>query len=245
MIRVNIEKDREATIARFLSSLNREIADIVELHHYIELEEMINMDIKVERQLKSKGTTMSYFGYNSNWNSKWPKKEEKTKEKSFSFKEKGTNFNKGKDKGTSPSIKGTSDPMFTNKHRNIKCFRCLEVGHIASQCPNKNVMFIRDNGDVESKFDSDYDNMPPIEDCDDDVEYTACRKSLVIRRALNMQVKEESLEQRKNLFHTRCFVSGKVCVVITDGGSCTNVTSTTLVEKLSLKCEKHSRPYKL
>lgn len=243
MIRVNIEEDREATMARFLSSLNKEIADIVELHHCVELEEMVNIAMKVERQLKSKGTTRSY-GSNSNWNSKWSKKEEKIKEKSFGFKEEARDFNKDKDKGTPSSIKGTFDLTSTDKHKNIKCLRCLGVGHIASQCPNK-VMIIRDNGDIKSEFDSDCDNMPSLEDCDDDVEYAACGESLVIRRALNMQVKEEILEQRENLFYTRCLVSGKVCVVIIDGGTCANVASTTLVEKLCLKCEKHPRPYKL
>jgi hypothetical protein len=33
--------------------------------------------------------------------------------------------------------------------------------------------------------------------------------------------------------------------MMTDGGSCTNVTSTTLVEKLNLPTLKHPRPYKL
>ena len=37
MIRANAEEDREATIARFLVGLNREIANLVELHHYVEL----------------------------------------------------------------------------------------------------------------------------------------------------------------------------------------------------------------
>ena len=36
MIRANSEEDREATIARFLVGLNREIANIVELQHYVE-----------------------------------------------------------------------------------------------------------------------------------------------------------------------------------------------------------------
>jgi hypothetical protein len=31
MIRANVEEDREATTARFLHSLNREIADVVEM----------------------------------------------------------------------------------------------------------------------------------------------------------------------------------------------------------------------
>ena len=37
----------------------------------------------------------------------------------------------------------------------------------------------------------------------------------------------------------------KVCSVIIDGGSCTNVASTTLVEKLGLPLLMHPRPYKL
>ena len=37
----------------------------------------------------------------------------------------------------------------------------------------------------------------------------------------------------------------KVCSVIIDGGSCTNVASTIMVEKLGLPMVKHPRPYKL
>ena len=45
-------------------------------------------------------------------------------------------------------------------------------------------------------------------------------------------------QQRENIFHTRCHINNKVCSMIIDGGSCTNVASTTLVEKLnaSLVC---------
>ena len=59
-----------------------------------------------------------------------------------------------------------------------------------------------------------------------------------------MQVKEEESNQRENLFHTRCFVNNKVCSVIIDGGSCTNVASTYLVEKLALTTLKHPHPYR-
>ena len=56
MIRANVEEDREATMARFLNGLNQDIANVVELQHYVELEDMVHMAIKVERQLKRKGT---------------------------------------------------------------------------------------------------------------------------------------------------------------------------------------------
>ncbi|KAJ9170175.1 hypothetical protein P3X46_018303, partial [Hevea brasiliensis] len=48
MIRANVEEDKEATMARFLNGLNKEIAHIVELHYYVELEDMVHMAMKVE-----------------------------------------------------------------------------------------------------------------------------------------------------------------------------------------------------
>ena len=55
MIRENVGEDQEATMARFLVGLNREIANLVELQHYVELEVMVHMAIKIENQLKRKG----------------------------------------------------------------------------------------------------------------------------------------------------------------------------------------------
>ncbi|KAH6802730.1 hypothetical protein C2S51_034176 [Perilla frutescens var. frutescens] len=52
MIQANVEEDREATMARFLASLHREIQEVVELQHYVKLEEMVQMAIKVNNQLK-------------------------------------------------------------------------------------------------------------------------------------------------------------------------------------------------
>ena len=48
MIRANVKEDREATMARFLNALNRDIS-------YMELEDMVHTTIKVEQQLKRKG----------------------------------------------------------------------------------------------------------------------------------------------------------------------------------------------
>ena len=57
MIRANVEEDREATMARFLAGLNVEIANQVELQHYVEMEDMLRMAIKIEKQLKTRGNT--------------------------------------------------------------------------------------------------------------------------------------------------------------------------------------------
>jgi len=49
MIRANIVEDIKVTMTRFLNGLNKKITNMVELQHYIELEDMIHMAIKVER----------------------------------------------------------------------------------------------------------------------------------------------------------------------------------------------------
>jgi hypothetical protein len=151
----------------------------------------------------------------------------------------------GKDEGTSNKPKVESQP---SRNRDIKCFKCLGSGHIASQCPNRQVMIMRDNGEVMTESEDDSDGMPELVDAsdDDEVVYPVTGESLVARRALNTHFKVDDAEQqRENIFHTRCHVNNKVCSMIIDGGSCTNVASTILVEKLNLPTLKHSRPYKL
>ena len=70
MIRANVEEDREATMARFLNGLNQDIANVVELQHNVELEDMVHMAIKVERQLKRKGTlSFQNIGSSASWRS--------------------------------------------------------------------------------------------------------------------------------------------------------------------------------
>jgi len=51
---------------------------------------------------------------------------------------------------------------------------------------------------------------------------------LVVQRVLNAQI-DVSDEQLENIFHTRCQIRDKVCGMIIDNGSCTNIVSTTLV----------------
>jgi hypothetical protein len=41
-------EDRKAIMTRFLNGLNCEIANVIELQHYIKLDDMVDMDKKVE-----------------------------------------------------------------------------------------------------------------------------------------------------------------------------------------------------
>ena len=57
MIRANVIEDRKVTMARFLYGLNRNITNVVELQHCVELEDMVHMATKMERQIKRRGST--------------------------------------------------------------------------------------------------------------------------------------------------------------------------------------------
>ncbi|KAF7810320.1 Transposon Ty3-I Gag-Pol polyprotein [Senna tora] len=52
MIRANFEEDQEPTTTRFICDLNKDIAIVVELQHYVEFEDLVHMAMKVEKQPK-------------------------------------------------------------------------------------------------------------------------------------------------------------------------------------------------
>ncbi|KAF7826900.1 Transposon Ty3-G Gag-Pol polyprotein [Senna tora] len=117
MIRANIVEDREATMARFICGLNKEIANVVELQHYVEIEDLVHMAMKVERQLKKGGRSSSKIetGGSTNWKTKWDyssKQEEKGswKQKGEKIVAKGSNDNKEKgDSDSMPSLEEDSE----------------------------------------------------------------------------------------------------------------------------------------
>ena len=107
-------------MARFLHGLNRDIANIVELQHYVEVEDMVHMAMKVERQLKLKGIiAMSCSNFNNSWND-------------------DNKSSKCKTESTKKAVEGESSPSKgkctsqSSRSRDIKCFNCLGTSHMAS-----------------------------------------------------------------------------------------------------------------
>ncbi|KAG7564135.1 Reverse transcriptase domain [Arabidopsis suecica] len=260
MLRAHIMEDSEATMSRFLGGLNREIQDRVEMQHYEELEGMLHKAILVEQQLKRKGSSRP--SYDSNRPS-YPRESKPAFVPKAESKSSPTTQDQDKIKP-----EGTA----TTRSRDLRCFKCHGRGHYANECTNKRVMIIRDNGELESKDEPMPQSESSSEEC---IAKPANGKFLVLRkvskdpekeqdmnsspdeygkrsgelyvarRTLSIQTRTEEEEQRENLFHTRCLVHEKVCSLIIDGGSCTNVASETMVRKLGLKPQKHPKPYQL
>ena len=103
-----------------------------------------------------------------------------------------------------------------------------------------------ENDHVVDDFGPTYDDESgPIFDEEDNFDYPAHGPLLVTRKSLSVQPKTNEKEQRENLFHSTCLVSEKVCSLIIDGGSCTNVASDTLLRKLGLVARPRSGPFRL
>ncbi|XP_048623767.1 uncharacterized protein LOC125592568 [Brassica napus] len=125
--------------------------------------------------------------------------------------------------------------------RDIICYKCQGKGHYARDCPNKRVMILKADGEYESQDEAEVGAVVSDEEVTD---YPETGELLVTRRALSALFDPETI-QRENIFHTRCSVEQKVCSLIIDGGSCTNMASKYLVDKLGLIKTPHPRPYRL
>jgi len=139
-----------------------------------------------------------------------------------------------------------------DRTRNIKCFKCIGKGHIASQCPTKKNMIMRgqdiyssqeeatsspfsSGSEGEAKGGEHIEEVYPYEEGD----------LLMVRRLLGSQSCDLTQTQRESIFHTRHKILNKNCSLIMDSGSCCNCCSKRLVSKLSLTIISHPKPYKL
>jgi len=78
MMRASIREDETATIARFLSGLNLEIRDRVELLPYQDLNDLVQLCIKVEQQNLRKASSLKEGSYPNSYPKRDFKGEEST-----------------------------------------------------------------------------------------------------------------------------------------------------------------------
>lgn len=267
LIRASIEEDEESTMARFLGGLRKDIMEVVDLHPYTNINELLQLATKVESHHKKRQIASLRGGVAAKASQTWGNKA----------------WSKGEQKGATPKPfeKPKSEAKIDkakpfNKAQDVTCFKCQRKGHYANKCPNEKMVLDRklgimrryvllqdgemrflDESDEEEEEDmAEHDEQENEFDIDDpnlevdqvgDIEDPLF--SMVSMRFLSA-IKESGdtdrvKEQRENLFHTKCKIMGQAAAVIVDNGSCTNAVSWQVVDKFGLQTIKHPQPYHL
>ena len=182
-MRAGVQEGEEASMTRILDGLRSEIRDKVDMYNFVDKEELVHKVIKVEKRLKEKRSKFSSWR-DSKSTSRWKdsmakddtKLPHKVKEESKLKTDDGKTHN--------------SEISSNDRTSSITCFRCLGKRHIASQCPNKKAMILKDNGDCESIHSSESDDDMPSLVTDSELEIDEAEpvkgEMLVARRALNI-----------------------------------------------------------
>ncbi|KAH0720178.1 hypothetical protein KY284_005208 [Solanum tuberosum] len=218
MIQANCMEEEEDTIARFLNGLNTEIANVVEIQQY-------------------KKQQNNSWGSRPNTISKkpWSTQEGKAPSKPQDDRGKGKVEEGGK----------TFNPKSSKPSSSIQCHKCHGRGHMMHECPSRRNILLRENGEYESeKSEGEEEEGEGVSE-EDDLELPNDSIIGVVRRIMTINLGSVDEGQRDNLFHTRCGIKGKTYSMIIDGGSCANVVSSYLVDKLGIACMKHPTPYRL
>lgn len=160
-----MEEEEEHVIARFLGALRPEISDVVHLQQYWTYTDVCRLALKVEKQLKSRGRLAN---------------------NRFSSTSRPPTVQTAKSVATKvDTITGnTSNP---STPRVIRCFKCQGLGHLARECPNKQlVTFVEETTPV---YDSANDE-EGTSDGEVEVAYADHGDTLITQRVLNVAVSQ-------------------------------------------------------
>ncbi|KAK1648750.1 hypothetical protein QYE76_066555 [Lolium multiflorum] len=248
MMRANIQESENQTITRFFNGLNYPIKRIVEFQQYSNMVELVHQASKAERQVNEDikySKSKQYFA--SKLATSTPTTSVKPTASSTPSKQPSIQSRMKQTVSSTASSKASTGPS------NVTCFKCGTQGHKSFECKNTKVMITMENGDIETLSEGEYEALVQAAVANE-VDYDEesgedpllCTHdpspSLVVTRVLTTQPQARE-DQRCNIFQTRAGIGGKSIKVIIDGGSCHNLASTKLCEKLNLTLRKHPHPY--
>ena len=268
MIRCGIVEDNEALLARFFGGLNQDIRDILEYKEYTTITRLFHLACKAEREVQHRQQawrrTNNSAGRTSSWTPRQsaPPSRGATPTSTTSAPTTSkypTPSSRAPPAATPPQsnvpARSSSSMASTGRTRDIQCRKCWGYGHIERECKTQRVMMVREDGEYDSASDFDEDTLALIaardgdnSDSEETVEVMDAAaadqfKSLVAQRVLSVQLSQAEHNQRHNLFQTRGVVKERAIRIIIDGGSCNNLASLEMVEKLALPTRQRPHPY--
>ncbi|XP_021727437.1 uncharacterized protein LOC110694575 [Chenopodium quinoa] len=216
-IACDCKDEEEQKIAKFVIGLNTSLRNQVEVLPLTTFDDVCMIACKLEKQKK-------------------PYPSIKPQTENYDIAPGSLDATSKHDKLVSNLKQGQSSlPQSQQKMKQIVCFKCQGMGHLAKQCPNKALIT------KEEYYTFLSQNVDELDVCYAENE----PKSLIIRRSLLPTLDEKEDEQKSNLFHSKCLINGKVCSFIIDSGSCTNACALSMVDSLQLPTRKHPQSYKL
>ncbi|XP_071678658.1 uncharacterized protein [Lolium perenne] len=263
MIRCGIVEDNEAMLARFFGGLNKEIQHILDYKEYNTITRLFHLACKAEREVQDRQPPWRRANVSAGRTSSWSPRQSAPPSRGTAPAPTTSKYtapaSRAPPAATTPPSSGpprsSSSMASTGKTRDIQCRKCLGFGHIERECKTKRVMLVREDGEYDSASDFDEDTLALIaardganSDSEREMEVmeadTADQyRSLVAQRVLSVQLSKAEHDQRHNLFQTRGVVKERAIRIIIDGGSCNNLASVDMVEKLSLSTRQRTHPY--
>ncbi|PUV26773.1 hypothetical protein PAHAL_J012600 [Panicum hallii] len=266
MLLCNLEEDVEPTMARFLGGLNREIQDILAYKEYTNITRLFHLACKAEREVQGRrASTRTNISAGRNFSmqprSSIPSTGRAAAPYSSSARTAAPpSSDKPRDNPANSAAKTTQKPATTTssvastgRTRDVQCHRYKGFGHVMRDCPSKHVLVVKNDGEYSSTSEL-YEDILALLAADhagsegySEEHINAAEadhyESLIAQRVLSAQMEKAEQNQRHTLFQTKCVIKEHSCRVIIDGGSCNNLASSDMVEKLALTTQPHPHPY--
>ncbi|XP_026460171.1 uncharacterized protein LOC113360982 [Papaver somniferum] len=232
-LRVGLNETLEQLAARYILGLNIGIREEFGLLRVTNLVDAYQFALKAEERVNQRSknrNSASRMKATSNWSRTAPKA--------------SVWSNKSKEGASTSTTTPTASGVPKVGTRLVaKCYTCGGDDRMTYTCPQKRVNFIEDGSDEGWFGDPKYDESEGEEE-----DLMSVRgENLVVRRILMCPRVDDEEEdwRRKSIFRTQVFCGGKVFKLILDDGSCENIVSQEVVDKLSLLTKKHPHPYKI
>ncbi|XP_072147925.1 uncharacterized protein [Setaria viridis] len=267
MLRCNLEEGEEPAMARFLGGLNREIKDILAYKDYTNVTRLFHLACKAKREVKGRRAstkTNISAGKSTSWQPRTTTSltgrapppahsPSRLAPPSLSSDKQRAPPTNSATKTAQKLATSTTSVASTGRTRDVQCHRCKGFGHVQRDCPSKRVLVVKEDGGYSSASDFDEDTLglfaanhagsekqPEEEIGAEDADHY---ESLIVQRVLSAQMEKAEQNQQHTLFQIKCVIKERSCRLIIDGGSCNNLASSDMVEKLALTTKPHPHPY--